>query len=132
MSRKFVPKPKERRKVTIPQELHDSLREVFELIEEAKNDPDSLLDYDDAIQTEAVCGGRRRGEERRPYVFTFYPEGQHKRGNWYLSLDETEIEDIGDGHMTEILMYCCTSPECDRKFREENDSCIDCDYVNEE
>jgi hypothetical protein len=42
-------KPKDRRKVPIPAELRESLREVFELIQQAKYDPDIVLDYDDAL-----------------------------------------------------------------------------------
>lgn len=56
--RRLQPRPKERRKVAIPAELRESLREVFELIRRAKTDPDIVLDYDDAIQVGAVCGGR--------------------------------------------------------------------------
>ena len=52
------PRPKERRRVSIPAELRDSLKEVWELIRRASHDPDIALDYDDSIQVGAVCGGR--------------------------------------------------------------------------
>ena len=61
----------------ISAELRDSLHEVFELIQQAKHDPDIVLDYDDAIQVGAVCGGRY-GEKPRPYVLTYFPEGEGK------------------------------------------------------
>ena len=77
-------KPKDRRKVPIPAELRDSLHEVFELIQQAKSDPDIRLDYDDAIQVGAVCGGRI-GTKPRPYVLTYYPEGDGERGRWFLT-----------------------------------------------
>lgn len=131
MVRRLLPKLKERRKVPIPDELRDSLHEVFELIQQAKHDPDIVLDYDDAIQVGAVCGGRY-GEKRRPYVLTYFPENEGKRGRWYLTLHRTEIEDISDGRMTEIMMFCCTSPECRCKFREENKNCFFCDYEDDE
>lgn len=127
---RFSPKPKERRKVAIPADLRDSLREVFELIQQAKHDPDIELDYDDAIQVGSVCGGRY-GKKPRRYVLTYYPEGEGKRSRWYLTLHRTEIEDIGDGRMTEISMYCCTSPDCHCKFREEKESCFNCDYEDD-
>jgi len=130
MARRFVPKPKERRKVPIPAELRDSLREVFELIQQAKHDPDIVLDYDDAIQVGAVCGGRY-GKKPRPFVLTYFPEGEGKRGRWYLTLHRTEIEDIGDGRMTEITMFCCSSPDCHCKFREEKENCFFCDYEDD-
>jgi hypothetical protein len=130
MARRFLPKPKERRKVAIPAELRDSLREVFKLIQQAKHDPDIVLDYDDAIQIGAVCGGRY-GKKPRPFVLTYFPEGEGKRGRWYLTLHRTEIEDIGDGRMTEITMFCCTSPDCHSKFREEQKNCFFCDYEDD-
>jgi len=124
------PKPKDRRKVPIPQELRESLREVFELIEAAKHDPDIELWYDDAIQVGSVRGGRY-GKEKRPFVLTYYPREDAERGQWSLTLHRTEIEDIGDGIMTEITMYCCASPNCQCKFREENDHCLHCEDVGD-
>jgi hypothetical protein len=126
----LLPKPKERRKVPIPAELRESLYDVFELIQQAKHDPDIRLDYDDAIQVGAVCGGRY-GKKPRSYVLTFYPEGDAERGRWFLTFDRTEIEDIGDGRMVEISLYCCASPECRCKFREANDHCFYCDYADD-
>ncbi len=126
MARQFKPKPKERRMVPIPSELRESLQEVFELIEQSKYDPDVEIGYDDAIQVGAVCGGCY-GVDPRPYMLTYFPTGDEQRGRWELALHETEIEDIGDGVMKEILMYCCTSPKCRAKSRVE-ESCDFCDY----
>lgn len=128
--RRLQPKPKDRRKVRIPADLRESLHEVFELIQQAKNDPDIILDYDDAIQVGAVCGGRY-GKKPRPYVLTYYPEGDRERGLWFLTLHRTEVEDIGDGRMAEITLYCCTSPNCRCKFRESDHHCFYCDYIDD-
>jgi hypothetical protein len=128
--RRLQPIPKDRRKVPIPPELRESLREVFELIQEAKNDPDIVLDYGDAIQVGAVCGGRY-GKKPRPYVLTYYPEGERERGRWFLTFHRTEIEDIGDGRVAEIMLYCCSSPECRCKFREAEQHCFYCDYADD-
>ena len=123
-------KAKDRRKVSIPDELRESMCEVHELIREAKRNQDILLNYDDAIQVGdgAICGGRY-GKKPRPYLLTYYPKGDEERGKWFLTLHHTEIEDIGDGRMTEITMYCCTSPDCRSKFREADETCFYCDYV---
>jgi hypothetical protein len=129
--RRLKPEPKDRRKVTIPDGLRDSLAEVFELIRLARRDPDINLDFDDAIQVGDVCGGRY-GTKHRPFVLTYYPEGDADRGRWFLTLHRTEIEDIADGHMTEITMSCCTSPNCRCKFREVDEHCFYCDYRNED
>ncbi len=130
MRRKDV-KAKDRRKVPIPDELRDSFREVHELLREAKRSGDIPIDFDDAIQVGRVCGGRV-GKKNRPYVFTYYPSDDKKHGKWYFALHPTEVEDIGDGRMTEIAMYCCTSPDCRTKFREPDEVCFDCDWVDDD
>lgn len=129
MARRLQPQAKERRKVPIPDELRDSLRDVFQLVQQARHDPDIVLDFGDAIQVGALCGGRY-GKKPRPFVFTYYPAGDAERGRWFLTLHRTELEDIGDGRMTELTMYCCTSQDCRSKFREESEYCFFCDYEN--
>jgi len=128
--RKLQPKPKDRRSVPIPAELRESLREVSDLIRRAKNDSDIVLDFDDAIQIGSVCGGRY-GKKPRPYVLTYFPEGDGERGKWFLTLHGTEIEDIGDAQMTAITLYCCTAADCRCKFREADEHCFYCDYVDD-
>jgi hypothetical protein len=54
-----------------------------------------------------------------------------KRGRWFLTLYETEIEDIADGCMGEITMHCCTAADCRSKFREADGRCFYCDYVDD-
>ena len=99
-------KGKDRRLVPIPDELRDSLREVVTLLAEADADPEIYLDFDDAIQVGALCGGRC-GPASHPFVFTYFPSGDWTRRRWHLSLHRAEIEDIAEGRMVEILMYCC-------------------------
>jgi hypothetical protein len=124
------PQPKERKMVKIPAELRSAMREVHQLIKESLADPDINLDFDDAIQVEGLCGGRDK-KENKPYVFTFFPNDDRERGRWYLTLNEIEIEDIADGNLPEIEMFCCTDPNCRTKFREPNDSCFYCDYYDD-
>jgi hypothetical protein len=129
--RQLNPKPKDRRKVPIPRELRESLVEVFDLIQQARRDPEIKLDFDDAIQVGGTVSGGRYGSKQRPFVLTYYPEGDAERGRWFLALHRTEIEDIADGRMSEITMSCCTSPNCRCKFRDPDEACFDCDYQNE-
>jgi len=128
--RRFQPHPKDRRKVQIPADLRESLREVYDLIREAKNDADIALDCDDAIQVGGVCGGRCR-HKPRPYVLTYFPKDDAENGRWFLTLAVSEIEDIADGRMTEIVMHCCTPADCRSKFREANAHCFKCDYFDD-
>ena len=128
--RRIDVKPKERRKVTIPTELRESLNGVHYYIVESLRNGDLAVNYEDAIQVGAVCGGRV-GTEDRPYVFTYHPSTDTQHGLWHLTLHLTEIEDIGDGIITDLMMYCCTLPDCGRKFREADDTCEKCDYEDE-
>lgn len=123
-------KPKDRRKVAIPADLRESFRQVFALIQQARHDPDISLGFDDAIQVGRVCGGKF-GKKPRPFVLTYFPEGDSDRGRWYLTLHRTDIEDIADGRMEEITLYCCTSPDCRCKFREADGRCSYCDYAED-
>lgn len=111
----------------MPEELREALREVDRLIAEAENDPDTALDFDDAIQATAVCGGRI-GQEPRPFQLTYYAASGDR---WELALSALEIVDIADGHTREMLLYCCVDPACDSKFSRPGSSCMRCDFVED-
>lgn len=124
------PKEKERRRVEIPVDLRDALREALILIAESKRDPDVRVDYDDAIQCGCLIGGRT-GTRKRPFEFTYYPDGDRQtRARWHLVLHPLEIEDIADGYMTELTLYCCRTPDCGHKSNDPEHLC-GCDYVED-
>jgi hypothetical protein len=123
------PKAKDRRKVPIPPDLRDAMRDVLRLIKEAKRDPDVVLDFDDAIQVGPICGGRYRPKPSR-YELRYRPDGRHDGGQWELDLDDFDIEDISSGRLSEITLYCCASPACGRRFSNADGHC-DCDYVKD-
>ena len=121
------PKPKEHRSVPIPDDLRDSLEQVWQIIQEEERDPDLPIDYGDAIQAGNVYGGRV-GKGTRPFVLTYSPPGDADRGKWFLTFHPTEIEDIAEGVLSSLPMYCCTSSDCRCKFREPDELCSHCDY----
>lgn len=124
------PKEKERRSVEIPGDLREALQEAQFLITESRRDPDVRVDYDDAIQCGCLIGGRV-GTPKRPFEFTYYPDGfGHSKARWHLALHPLEIEDICDGHMTELTLFCCRTPNCGHKSNDPELLC-DCDYVEE-
>ena len=63
----------------IPSELREAMKEVHEIITEAKLDRDIAIDFDDAIQVDGLCG-RKVGTKKRPFEFTFSPEGDADQG----------------------------------------------------
>ena len=93
--RRLNVQPKDHRLVSIPEHLRDGMREVHQLLQDAENDPDIAVDYDDAIQVPGLCGGRYR-KGKRPFGFLYYPENGGKRDRWYLTLHPLEIEDISE------------------------------------
>ncbi|MFT3881711.1 MAG: hypothetical protein QM703_18860 [Gemmatales bacterium] len=123
------PKPKERCKVPIPSELREAMCEVLQLIKQAKRDRDINIDHGDAIQVGPICGGRY---QKKPgfFEFTYYPEGKHNCAKWHLKLHECDVDDIADGHMTEITLYACKSAGCGEKFSKPDGHCH-CDYVKD-
>ncbi len=127
--RRPQPRLKVRQLVAIPEDLRQSLREAFELIQEAERDPDCDINYGDAIQTPNLCGGRT-GTGKRSFEFTYYANEDGSKSRWYLALHPLEIEDIADGLMKEIALYCCASPGCGHKSTDPDDRC-DCDYVDD-
>ncbi len=124
------PKEKERRKIVIPDELRDAIREAHFLIGESKRDPDVRVDYGDAIQCGCLIGGRV-GSKDRPFEFSYYPDADRSsKSRWHLALHPLEIEDIADGCMTELNLYCCKSPDCGHKSTDPDRLC-NCDYVED-
>lgn len=124
------PKEKVRQKVSIPEDLRDAIREAHYLIGESKRDPDVRVDYDDAIQCRCLIGGRV-GSKKRPFEFKYYPDGDRSaQSRWKLALHPLEIEDIADGFLTELNLYCCKSPDCGHKSNDPEDLC-DCDYIDD-
>jgi hypothetical protein len=124
------PNEKERRTVKIPAELREALREVHCLIAESERDPDVRVDYGDAIQCGCLVGGRT-GTPERPYELTYYPHSDRRSTRrWRLSLHPLEIEDIVDGCMAELTLYCCRTTGCEHKSSDPEDLC-DCDYVED-
>lgn len=73
------PKEKEKRRVAIPEDLRDAMRDVHYLIRESQRDPDVRVDYDDAIQCGCLIGGRV-GSKKRPFEFTYFPNGSVSPG----------------------------------------------------
>lgn len=121
------PRPKLRQATPVPDELRESLREALDLIHESFRDPDVRVDYGDAIQSPRLCGGRV-GTEKRPYEFTY--DCSADRSRWRLAFHPLEIEDIVDGHTTQITLHCCTSAGCGHKSNDPEFLC-DCDYVED-
>lgn len=126
---KRKPKEKERRKVAIPAELHDALQEAWYIVNESKRDPGVRVDYDDAIQVPPCLVGGKVGTKKRPFEFTYYVDGDRKT-RWHLAFHPLELEDIADGHMTELRLYCCRTPDCGHKSNDPEFLC-DCDYEND-
>jgi hypothetical protein len=126
---RLQPKPKGRRKVPIPAELRDAMRQVLDLIDQARREPDIHLDYGDAIQIGPLCGGRYQKKPGR-YELNHHPQGDRAKGWWRLDVHRCDIEDIAECRLAEITMYCCTAPDCGAMFNRADGHCR-CDYIKD-
>jgi hypothetical protein len=115
--RRLSPRPKAILATQIPERLRDAMRELLHQIREVENDADNGLEHDDGIQVDCLIGGRC-GTDERPYQFTYYPSAHTNHDRWYLTLSSSELEAVAEGTMSRIRMHCCTSPDCQMKFRE--------------
>ena len=87
------------------------------------------MNYGDAIQVLPWLIGGRVGSKKRPFEFTYHIGGE--RSNcWHLGLHSLDIEDIADGRMTELTLYCCRTPDCGHKTSDPEFLC-NCDYEND-
>ncbi len=128
--RRAQPKEKERRKIVIPEDLREALREAKCRIEESERDPNVRVDYGDAIQCGALVGGQV-GSSNRPFEFDYSVEGEHSSPTrWHLAFHPLATEDIAYGCQTELNLYCCRSLDCKYKSTDPDDLC-DCDYVDD-
>jgi hypothetical protein len=128
--RQLSPRSKAVLATRIPERLRDAVREVLHHIKEVENDEDNGLEYDDGIQADCLIGGRC-GTKERPFQFTYYPSAHTNRDRWYLTLSREELDAIADGTVSRITMNCCTSPDCRMKFRESDEHCFYCDYIED-
>lgn len=128
--RRFQPQVKAHNRILVPPALREALREVMQTIQAAKLDSDIRLDFDDAIQTVCLVGGRV-GKNPRPYVFSYYHEmSSKKKVRWDLAFHKIEMNDIADGHITDLTMYSCRNEQCGYQSNVSGESC-DCDYVED-
>ena len=124
------PQPKQRHRVPVPEELRRSMIEVRDILANHDRDPDDvMIGFDDAIQTEHLIGGMT-GADPRPLEFTFHPPGD--AGTWQFALHPLEVDDIAEGVMVDLLLYCCTNPACGAKFGNDKEICCRCDVIDDD
>lgn len=116
---KANPPEKELRTVAVPLKLREYMAETFSLYDGGW---DELPYIDDCLQGSLV-GGKVKGH-KRPYRFVF----RFGSENWNLAFDHTQIEDIGDGIITEIKLYCCKDPDCSFASSLPDETCWKCDW----
>ena len=95
----------EGKKVPVTEELKNDMKLVCEFLDEFADDPDTNIDFDDAIQIGSLCGGRVN-PKTDTYQFTFYlPSG----GYWSFEYKRYMLDDIADGISKTITVDECVS-----------------------
>lgn len=122
----FEVEGKERHSVSVPPPLQAFMREVFLDIEYP--DPDILERCGFQWDCDWGYGGMDE-DDPEWYVFTYFPE-HNQDHSWRLRLHRVDIEDIGDGILTEIKLWFCPATECHFGYSEEDALCPQCDHPN--
>jgi hypothetical protein len=120
--------PKINLEVVIPDDLLRFFREVDVLIKQ--NDDLVTIESDDLIQTEFVYGGLIK-EGSDLFGFTYFPE-ENTRPKWGIELTASEIAEIASGKMQALNLWKCQNPDCGSHFSSANETCFDCDYIDDE
>ena len=87
-------------RVDVTPELRDDMQEVCEFLNEAADDPDENIDYDDAIQIGSLCGGRLN-RRHDMYLFSYY---QTNGDVWSFKAPRTLLDGIADGSIGKITV----------------------------
>lgn len=117
--KKANPPQKQLRAIKVPPDLREYMAETFALYEGGWED---LPYIDDCLQGSLV-GGKVKGH-KKPYRFRYPYGGVY----WKLAFDHTQIEDIGDGLITEIKLYFCKDQECNFACSLPDETCGTCDW----
>ncbi|MGC3972263.1 MAG: hypothetical protein QM775_34465 [Pirellulales bacterium] len=90
----------EKKQVSVSSELKADMVEVCEYLDEAANDLDENIDFDDAIQIGSLCGGRV-SRKRNIYLFSHYLSNGEI---WSFKVPRTILEGIADGSIEKITV----------------------------
>lgn len=128
-------KPKIQEKVIIPGNLVLFLTEVHREI--AAGDEAATIESDDLLQYEeydCAYGGlidSKTGE----YEFRYFPDehnkDEQKENTWDIKLNNSDIEKIMAGEITELSLWACRDDSCGCKFPDADASCFYCDWVEQ-
>jgi hypothetical protein len=121
-------KPKIAQEIAIGEKLEGFFQEVNDLIKQ--NDELATIPSDDLMQTEFAYGGLIE-EGTDNYGFTYFPE-QGTRSCWSILLTASEIEAISSGKKKSLALWKCQNPDCRSFFASKDESCFDCDYVDDD
>jgi hypothetical protein len=123
-------KPKTQERVEIPNDLALYLKEVHREI--VAGDEPATLESDDLLQYEEFdCAyGGLIDSETGEYGFRYFTENENG-STWDINLSKSEIEKIIKGEIRELSLWSCEHPLCGGQFSSQNDSCENCDWIEQ-
>src|SRR5688572_26891414 len=121
-------KPKIADEVRIPKNLVQFFREVHQLIE--KRHELVTTSSDDLIQAEFAYGGLMEDGGDR-FSFTYFPR-KSTEASWEFELSAADIAAIARRKQKTLRLWRCHTPGCAYRFGSAADTCIDCDYTDDE
>ena len=94
-----------RKRVDVTDLFRNDMIEVCEFVAEVENDPDENIDFGDAIQIGALCGGRSN-RKKNQFLFSYYdPSGEV----WSFEISRSMMDSVAGGG-TRQLTVTATSP----------------------
>lgn len=123
-------KPKIQETVEIPDNLILFLTEVHREI--VAEDEPATLESDDLLQYEEFdfAYGGLTNLETSEFSFRYFTDNVNG-SIWDFNLSKSDIEKIINGEIKELSLWGCKHPLCGCKYSSENDSCSNCDWVEQ-
>jgi hypothetical protein len=87
-------------RVEVTSELQSDMQEVCAFLDEVAEDPDTNIDYDDAIQIGSLCGGRLN-RRQEIYLFSYHHANDDV---WSFKVPRTILEGIADGSIDKLTV----------------------------
>lgn len=117
--------------VAIPNNLVLFLKEVHREIIEGEEV--TTIESDDLIQYEEFnfAYGGLIDSETEEFGFRYFFDIENE-STWDVNLSKSDIEKIVKGEITELNLWSCRNPSCGCKFSSEDDSCFNCDWIEQQ
>jgi hypothetical protein len=119
------PEAKARRRLPVPADLRAFLAAVHRCLESGGRCGLSGC----SREFDGDCANGEWDVDRQWLLVTYFPPAAGVEQKWELRLHPTEVEDIADGVVTELSLWCCQVPGCQSASWDQGGWCHAHDYI---